>query len=110
MGLRNCTADGPPFGRGQSAGHFISKFSDCIVCVALDHFICVHVETVAEGVVYEVLAAPQEQPDQAQEERCENPAQGPSDSSSEQQLEGKPRCMPYYFKFMTPIYISNTLH
>ena len=21
---------------------------------------------------------------------------------------GKPRCMPYYFKFMTPIYISNT--
>ena len=108
MGLRNCTADGPPFGRGQSAGHFISKFSDCIVCVALNHFICVHVETATEEVVYEVIAAPQEQPDHAQEERRENPAQGPSDPSSEQQPEGKPRCMPYYFKFMTPIYIFIT--
>ena len=98
MGLRNCTADGPPFGRGQSAGHFISKFSDCIVCVALNHFICVHVETATEGVVYEVIAAPQEQPDQAQEERRENPAQGPSDSSSKQQPEGKSRCTSDYFK------------
>ena len=52
-----------------------------------------HVETVAEGVVYEVIAAPQEQPDQAQEERCENPVQGASDPSSEQQPEGKPRCI-----------------
>ena len=67
-----------------------------------------HVETAAEGVVYEVIAAPQEQPDHAQEERRENPAQGPSDPSFEQQPEGKPRCMPYYFKFMTPIYIFIT--
>ena len=58
--------------------------------------------------MYEVIAVPQEQPDQAQEERRENPAQDPSDSSSEQQSEGKPRCMPYYFKYMTPIYVSIT--
>ena len=57
-----------------------------------------HVETAAEGVVYEVIVAPQEQPDQAEEERRENPAQGPSDPSSEQQLEGKPRCTTQYFK------------
>ena len=58
--------------------------------------------------MFEVIAVPQEQPDQDQEERRENPAQGPPDSSSEQQPEGKPRCMPYYFKFMTPIYFFNT--
>ena len=58
--------------------------------------------------MFEVIAAPQEQLDQAQEERRENPAQGPPDSSSEQQPEGKPRCMPYYFKFMTPIYVFIT--
>ena len=58
--------------------------------------------------MFEVIAAPQEQSDQAQEERRENPAQGPSDPSSEQQPKGKPRCMPYYFKFMTPIYVSIT--
>jgi len=58
--------------------------------------------------VYDVVAAPKEQPDQVQEERRENPAQGPSDSSSEQQYEGKPRCTSDYFKFMTPIYIFIT--
>ena len=58
--------------------------------------------------MYEVIAAPQEQSDQAQEEMRENPAQGPSDSGSEQQPEGKPRCMPYYFKLMTPIYVFIT--
>ena len=48
--------------------------------------------------MFEVIAAPQEQPEQAQEERRENPAQGLSDSSSEQQHEGKPRCTSDYFK------------
>jgi len=68
-------------------------YSDCIVSVALNHFICIRVASAAEGAVYEVIAAPQEQPEQAQEERRENPAQGPSDPSSEQQPEGKPRCI-----------------
>ena len=45
--------------------------------------------------MYEVVAAPNEQPDQAQEGRRENPAQGPSDPSSEQQPQGKPRCTFY---------------
>ena len=45
--------------------------------------------------MYEVVAAQKEQPDQAQEERHEYPAQGPSDPSSEQQPQGKPRCTSY---------------
>ena len=51
----------------------------------------------AEGVVFEAIATPQEQPEQAQEERRENPAQGPPDPSTEQQTQGKPRCMSHYF-------------
>lgn len=49
----------------------------------------------AEGAIFEVITAPQEQPDQAHEERRENPAQGPSDPSSEQQPQGKARCTSY---------------
>ena len=93
MGLWNCTADGPPFGRGQSARHFFLLHSDCLVWVALNHLICIRVASVVEDTVYEVIATPQEQPEQAQEERRENPAQGPSDPSSEQQSQGKPRCI-----------------
>ena len=107
MGLRNCTADGPSFGRRQSAGHFISKFSDCIILVALNHFICIRVASAVEDAVFEVIAATQEQPDQAQEERRENSAQGPSDPSSEQQPEGKPRCITIISNYATLyIYIS----
>jgi len=63
--------------------------------------------------VYEVIAAPQEQPEQAQEERRENapeqaqeerrekPAQGPSDPSFEQQPEGKPRCINLISNYAT---------
>ena len=36
----------------------------------------------------------------------DDPAQGPVDTSTEQQPAGKPRCTSYYFKFMTPIYVS----
>ena len=57
-----------------------------------------------EEVVYKVVAEPQEPQGQApqQEERRENQAQGPIDSGTEQQAQGKPRCMTYYFQFMTP--------
>jgi hypothetical protein len=51
------------------------------------------------GVVYEVIEEPQEPQEQApQQEICEHPAQGPVHPSTEQQPEGKPRCMSYYFK------------
>ena len=53
--------------------------------------------------MYEVIAAPQEQPEQAQEERRENPAQGPSDPSSEQLPEGKPRCINLISNYATLI-------
>ena len=59
------------------------------------HIICIRVDAAPEGVTYEVIAEPQEQ---AQQETHEHPAQGPVDSSSEQQPEGKPRCITYYFK------------
>ena len=51
--------------------------------------------------MYEVIAAPQEQLEQAQQERRENPAQGPSDPSSEQQPEGKPRCINLISNYAT---------
>ena len=75
---------------------FYFGYSDYVVWVALNHFICIRVASAAEGAVFEVIAAPQEQPEQAQEERRENPAQGSSDPSSEQQPQGKPRCITLF--------------
>ena len=43
--------------------------------------------------MYEVIAEPQEQPEQAKQEVHKDSAQGPVDPSSEQQPEGKPRCI-----------------
>ena len=43
--------------------------------------------------MYEVIAEPQEQSEQAQQEIRENLAQGPVEPSTEQQPEGKPRCI-----------------
>ena len=60
---------------------------------------CIRVETVAEEVMYEVVAEPQGTQGQApqKEDRGES-AQGPSHPSIEQQTQGKPRCTSYYFK------------
>ena len=69
---------------------------------------CIRVAVAAEGVVYEVIAEPQEHPEQVQQEVRKDPAQGPAEPSSEQQPEGKARCTSYYFKFMTPRYVSIT--
>ena len=61
--------------------------------------ICIYVAAAAEEIVYEVVAEPPELLEQAQqEERRENQAQGLVDPSAEQQSQGKPRCMSYYFK------------
>ena len=63
--------------------------------------ICTRVAAAAEEVVYEVVAEPQElqgQAPQQEQEIRENPAQGPVHPGTEQQPEGKPRCMSYYFK------------
>ena len=58
--------------------------------------ICIRVAAVAEEIVYEVVAEPQGQA--LQHEDREEPAQGPIHPSTEQQMQGKPRCMSYYFK------------
>ena len=72
--------------------------------------LCTRVAAAVEEVVYEVVEEPQEPQGQApqQEERRENQAQGPIDPGIKQQTQGKPRCMTYYFKFMTHIYVSIT--
>ena len=61
------------------------------------HIICIRVDATAEGAVYEVIAGPQEQRGQFQQGNCEHPAQGPVDPGAEQQTQGKPQCMSYYF-------------
>ena len=74
-----------------------------VVCVSLDIYLLV--DPAAEEVVYEAIAEPQEQSEQAQEGRCENSAQGPSDPIFEQQPEGKPRSITYYFNLWNIIYL-----
>ena len=68
------------------------------IVFVLTHIICICVAAEAEEVVYEVVAEPQEPLEQApQQEVREESAQGPTHPSAEQQPEGKPRCMSYYF-------------
>ena len=56
------------------------------------------VAAAAEEAIYEVVAEPPEPLEQAQqEERREIQAQGPVDPGVEQQTQGKPECMSYYF-------------
>ena len=60
--------------------------------------ICTRVATTVEEVVYEVVAEPQEPQGQAPQQEVRGEAtQGPTHPSAEQQPEGKPRCMSYYF-------------
>ena len=61
-------------------------------------FICIHIESATEEVVYEVIVEPQEQTEPAPQAFRDDPAQGPVDTSSEQQSAGKPRCTSFYFK------------
>ena len=59
---------------------------------------CIRIDAAAEGIVYEVVAEPQEPQGQTpqQEDRGEQ-AQGSSHPSVEQQTQGKPRCTSFYF-------------
>ena len=60
---------------------------------------CIRVAAAAEGVVYEVVAEPQEPQGQAPHEEVRGEsAQGPTHPSVEQQTQDKPLCMSYYFK------------
>ena len=72
--------------------HLITKSSWHLLIV------CIHIESATEKVVYEVIAELQEQTEQAPQEFRDDPAQGPVDTSTEQQPEGKPRCTSYYLK------------
>ena len=73
-------------------------FTRCLICMTFTHFfICIQIESVTEEVVYEVIAEPQEQTEPAPQEFRDDPAQGPVDTSIEQQPTGKPRCTSYDF-------------
>ena len=55
------------------------------------HIICIRVDAAAEGAVYEVIAEPQEQQGQVQqEERHEHPAQGPAEPVSSSSPKASP--------------------
>jgi len=70
------------------------------------HIICIRVDAAAEGAVYEVVAEPPEPLEQAQqEERRENPAQGPVHPSTQQQPEGKPGAHHTISNYDTYIYL-----
>ena len=63
-------------------------------CILIAICICTRVAAAVEEVVYEVVVEPQEPQGQApQQEGREEPAQGPTHPSAEQQSEDKPRCM-----------------
>ena len=65
-------------------------------CISHVIRMCIRVAAVAEEVVCEVVTEPHEPQGQApQQEIREESAQGPVDP--EQQSQGKPRCMSYYF-------------
>ena len=55
--------------------------------------------------MYEVIAALQEQPDQAQEERRENPAQDPSDPALSNSPKASPGAHPINLNYDTYICI-----
>ena len=57
---------------------------------------CIRIDAAAEGIVYEVVAEPQEPQGQApQQEDSGESAQGPTHPTVEQQAQGKPRCTSY---------------
>ena len=79
----------------------LGHFKDCC-CISFLHafsYHCIRVDAAAEGAVYAVVVEPQEPQGSApQEEVRGESAQGPTHPSVEQQTQGKPRCMSYYFK------------
>ena len=59
-------------------------FIHCLICMTFTHYlICIHIESATEEVVYEVIAEPQEQTEQASQEFHDDPTQGPVDTSTE---------------------------
>ena len=60
--------------------------------------------------MYEVIVEPQEQTEPAPQEFRDDPAQGPVDTSIEQQPAGKPRSITYYFNLWNVIYIYLIMH
>ena len=74
---------------------FVSKFQ---IILHTFSYHCIRIDAAAEGVVYEVVAEPQEPQGQApqQEDRGES-AQGPTHPNTEQQTQDKPRCISFYF-------------
>ena len=84
---------------GNHFGYWLLVIFKNYACIFHVICICIRVAAAAEEIVYEVVAEPQEPQGQApQQEGRGELAQGPADPSAEQQSQGKPRCIFYYFK------------
>ena len=74
------------------------KFFFKKIIFAFTHIIYIRVAAAVEEVVYEVIAEPQKPQGQTlQQVVREESAQDPVNPSVEQQTQGKPRCISYYF-------------
>ena len=81
-------------------------FTRYLICMTFTHcLICIHIESATEEVVYEVIAEPQEQTEPAPQAFRDDPAQGPVDTSSEQQPAGKPGAHPFISNYDTYIFL-----
>ena len=63
-----------------------------------------------QEVVYEVIAEPQEQTEPAPQAFRDDPAQGPVDTSTEQQPAGKPGAHPFISNYDTYIKFLLLVH
>jgi len=71
------------------------------------HIICIRVDAAAEGVVYEVIAGPQEQQGQVQQENCEHRPKAQLSPVSSSSPKASPGAHPTILNYVIYIYVSN---
>ena len=67
------------------------------------HIICIRVDAAAEGVVYEVIAGPQEQQGQVQQENCEHRPKAQLSPVSSSSPKASPGAHPTILNYVTYI-------
>ena len=65
------------------------------------HIICIRVDAAAEGAVYEVIAGPQEQQGQVQQENCEHPTKAQLSPVSSSSPKASPSAHPIILNYDT---------
>ena len=69
------------------------------------HIICIRVDAAAEGAVYEVIAGPQEQRGQVQQENCEHRPKAQLSPVPSSSPKASPGAQPINLNYDTHIYI-----